>query len=69
MNGFILPCSQLHHLGEAVLECLELDTRQRQQIGTAGRDRIQSEFSLDSEKARLQALLECINLEVSGADG
>ncbi len=69
VNGFILPCSQLHRLGEAVLECLELDTRQRQQIGMAGRDRIQSEFSLDSEKARLQALLECINLEVSGADG
>ena len=69
VNGFILPCSQLHHLGEAVLECLELDTSQRQQIGMAGRDRIQSEFSLDSEKARLQALLERINVAVSGADG
>ncbi|MBD0345001.1 MAG: glycosyltransferase family 4 protein [Coleofasciculus sp. Co-bin14] len=62
VNGFILPCSQLHHLGEAVLECLELDAEQRQRIGKAGRDRIQLEFSLDAEKARLQRLLEGIRI-------
>jgi glycosyltransferase involved in cell wall biosynthesis len=58
VNGFVLPCSQLHHLGEAVGECLELEADQRYQIGMAGRDRIRSEFSLDAEKARLQSVLD-----------
>jgi glycosyltransferase involved in cell wall biosynthesis len=62
VNGFMLPCSQLHHLGEAVLECLELDAEIRHKIGMAGRGCIQSEFSLDVEKARLQIVLDRVGI-------
>lgn len=62
VNGFVLPCSQLHHLGEAVLECLELDPQVRHKIGIAGRDRVKSEFSLHAETARLQTILDRIGL-------
>jgi glycosyltransferase involved in cell wall biosynthesis len=62
-HGFILPCSQLHRLGEAVLECLELDAQVRRKIGKAGRIRVKSEFSPDAEKARLQALLDKVGIK------
>lgn len=57
-NGFLLPRSHLHRLGEAVLECLELDPAVREEIGKAGRDRILTEHFLDREKLQLQILLE-----------
>lgn len=63
LNGFILPCSQLHRLGEAVLECLELDAEVRQEIGKAGRIRIKSEFSPEAEKSRLQTLLNKVGIK------
>jgi len=56
-HGFIIERFHLHRLGEAVLECLELEPAIRQQIVAAGRDRIQAEFSLEQEKSRLQAVL------------
>ena len=56
-QGFIIERFHLHRLGEAVLECLDLNPAIRQQIITAGRDRIQAEFSLEQEKIGLQAVL------------
>lgn len=57
-NGFIIPRSQLHRLGEAVLECLDLDPAIRRQIRIAARNRILIEFSLLQEKWRLQTVIE-----------
>lgn len=56
-NGF-LPRFQLHRLGEAVLECLDLDPAMRNQIGMAARDRILTDFSLLQEKRRLQTVID-----------
>jgi glycosyltransferase involved in cell wall biosynthesis len=57
-NGFIIGRSHLQRLGEAVLECLDLDLEVRREIGLAGCDRIQTEFSIEQEKLRLQEVLE-----------
>ncbi len=57
-SGFLLPRSQLHRLGEAVLECLDLAPSTRRQIGMAGRDRILAEFSLRHENQRLQTVID-----------
>ena len=59
-NGFIVPLHQLHRLGEAVLEFLELETAIRCQIGKAARDRIITEFSLQQEKLRLQTVIDLL---------
>ena len=59
-NGFIVPRHQLHRLGEAVLEFLELETAIRRQIGKAARDRIITEFSLQQEKLRLQTVIDLL---------
>jgi glycosyltransferase involved in cell wall biosynthesis len=56
-NGFIVERPYLHRLGEAVLECLDLPEEVREQIRRAAGDRIQSEYSLEREKLRLQAVL------------
>lgn len=56
-NGFLLPRSQLHQLGDAVLECLDLSPSIRSQISLSARDRILSDFSLEPEKFRLQVLI------------
>jgi L-malate glycosyltransferase len=58
VDGFLLPRQQLNYLGEAVLEYLKLDLSTQNRIQKSARDRIVSEFSLKSEKVRLQALLE-----------
>jgi glycosyltransferase involved in cell wall biosynthesis len=57
-NGFLLPRFQLHKLGEAVLECLDLEPEMRSQIGIAARDRILAEFSLVQEQHRLQTAID-----------
>jgi glycosyltransferase involved in cell wall biosynthesis len=56
-TGFLLPRSQLHYLGEAVLECLSLDAEVRHAIATAARHQIQSDYSLVQEKNQLQGLI------------
>ncbi|MBD2448395.1 glycosyltransferase [Nostoc sp. FACHB-152] len=57
-NGFILPRSQLHHLGEAVLEFLTMPILEKNQITQAARDRILSEYSIAQEQRRLQILID-----------
>lgn len=57
-TGFLLPRSQLHHLGEAVLECLSQPLAERQQMGERACDRIRTHFSLTQEQTQLKALLQ-----------
>ncbi len=56
-NGFVLPRSHLHRLGEAVLEYLAMTTEEKKQISQAARDRILTEYSLAQEKLQLQTLI------------
>jgi L-malate glycosyltransferase len=56
-NGFILPRSQLHKLGEAVLECLSMPVGVKNAIVQAASDRILNEYSLAQEQQLLQTLL------------
>ncbi len=56
-TGFIIERSHLHKLGEAILECLELDTSIGQVIKQAGRERILADFSPAQEQASLQAVI------------
>ncbi|WP_242048537.1 MULTISPECIES: glycosyltransferase family 4 protein [Nostocaceae] len=57
-DGFILPRSQLHKLGEAVLECLTMPSTIKSQITQAARDRILKEYSIPQEQQRLQIVLD-----------
>ncbi|BAY17629.1 group 1 glycosyl transferase [Anabaenopsis circularis NIES-21] len=57
-NGFMMPRSQLHKLGEAVLECLAMPSTIKSQITQAARDRILQEYSIAQEQQRLQAVIE-----------
>ncbi|WP_017654031.1 glycosyltransferase family 4 protein [Fortiea contorta] len=56
-NGFILGRSQLHRLGEAVLECLAMSAEAKNLVKQAARDRILSQYSIDQEKLQLHALI------------
>jgi glycosyltransferase involved in cell wall biosynthesis len=58
VNGFLLPRSQLHRLGEAVLEYLALPQTERQQISKVAQARVQSHFSLAQEKHQLEQILQ-----------
>ncbi|MBD2206418.1 glycosyltransferase family 4 protein [Calothrix sp. FACHB-1219] len=56
-DGFLLPRSQLHKLGKAVLEYLTLTDEEKNHISQAARDRILTEYSLAQEKLQLQTLI------------
>lgn len=60
-TGFLLPRAQLHHLGDAILECLELDPNDRQAIGQAAHHHIKHHYSLMQEREQLQALLDRVS--------
>ncbi|OCQ99585.1 glycosyl transferase family 1 [Nostoc sp. MBR 210] len=57
-DGFIVPRSQLHKLGEAVLECLTMPSAIKSQITQAARDRILKEYSIAQEQQRLQIVID-----------
>ena len=57
-NGFLVPRSQLNHLGAMVLEVLGLEPTTRQQIGIAARDRILRHYSLEREQQDLQRVID-----------
>ncbi|MBW4641902.1 MAG: glycosyltransferase family 4 protein [Goleter apudmare HA4340-LM2] len=59
-NGFILPRSHLHKLGEAVLEFLAFLPAEKDKIKQAARDRILLEYSLEQEKLQLQTLINSL---------
>ncbi|MGB7414571.1 MAG: glycosyltransferase [Thermosynechococcaceae cyanobacterium] len=56
-TGFLLMRSQLHQLGYAILECLDLPLKQRQAIGQQARHYVQSKHGLEREAILLQNLL------------
>lgn len=57
VNGFVIPKAQLHNLGKAILEVLNLEDSQREVIATAARERVVECFHDDVEAARLGLLL------------
>lgn len=57
-NGFLLPRSQLHRLGEAVLECLTMPVAEKNRVIQAASDRILDEYSLTQEQQRLQTVID-----------
>ena len=56
-QGFILPRSQLHRLGDAVLDVLSLSDAEREQIGANARSHICQHYSLAQEQDFLKHLL------------
>lgn len=59
-NGFLLPRSHLHKLGEAVLECLAVPMQQRNRIQQAARDRILTNYSISQEQQQLKGVMESL---------
>ncbi|BAY13921.1 glycosyltransferase family 4 protein [Calothrix sp. NIES-2098] len=57
-NGFVLPRSHLHKLGDAVLEFLAMTREDKNRISQAASDRILLEYSLAQEKLQLQTLID-----------
>ncbi len=57
-DGFIVSKSQLHRLGEAILEVLSLPDSERQRIGAAARSRVLTEFNSEQERERLRAVVD-----------
>ncbi|BAB77684.1 glycosyltransferase [Anabaena sp. FACHB-709] len=59
-NGFLLPRSHLHKLGEAVLECLQMPAGEKNCIQQAARDRILTKYSISQEQQQLQVVIDCL---------
>lgn len=59
-TGFIVPCAQLHHLGDMVLECLE--QADLADIGHNAGAHIRQQFSQQQERLQLTKLLHCLGL-------
>ncbi|MEA5568262.1 glycosyltransferase family 4 protein [Anabaena sp. UHCC 0399] len=57
-NGFLLSRSQLHKLGEAVLECLAMPLEEKNRVQQAARDRILTTHSITQEKQQLQTVID-----------
>lgn len=62
-TGFLLPRSQLHRLGEAVLEYLALPVADRMAIGHAANAWVRLHHSPQQEQQQLQQLLTKISIE------
>ena len=60
-DGFLLPRHDLHKLGEAVIELLDVDNAERERIGRAGRERLKSAYSPAHEEEALRQLLAHIS--------
>lgn len=58
VSGFVISKSQLHHLGVAILEVLNLDDQAKETIATAAIARIKECFQADVEAKRLAALFQ-----------
>lgn len=59
-DGFLIPKSQLHRLGEACLEVIGLPIEERQQLGRAARTRVLREFTAGDEQRRLAEVLRLV---------
>ena len=56
-QGFLLPRSQLHNLGEAVLEVLALPDAEQKKVREGARSHLQQHYALEQEHQFLQDLL------------
>lgn len=54
-TGWVLSRHHLHRLGEALQEVLELPGERREEVGAAGRRRVQAEFTPERERRELEA--------------
>lgn len=61
-NGFILPKSHLHRLGEAIVDVLSLSSERRHQVGQAAREKMLTHFTASRERTDLQNAMA--NLQV-----
>ena len=57
VHGFLIPKTQLHRLGEAIGEVLDLPDSEHAAIAEAARQRVVDEFQSEVEATRLTALL------------
>ncbi len=60
VDGIIVPRWQLHRLGEAVMEWLDVDDGERLRIRRAARERVMKEFSYEGERSTLMKLLDSV---------
>jgi len=66
-TGFIVRRAELHRLGEAAIELLDLDAAARDRIGMAARAHVAGAHAPDREIASLQGLLESLGLRAGMA--
>lgn len=59
-TGWVLPRSQLHHLGDAILDCLSLSIDERRQMGQQARQFVQAHHTLTQERMQLEQLIHAI---------
>lgn len=59
-TGFLIPKSQLHRLGEAIVEVLDLSAAERSVIGRQARQRVLDDFHAEAEARRLAELLQSL---------
>lgn len=57
-NGFLLPRSQLHRLGSAILEYLAMPLENQKMITAAASSYICDRYSLEQEKLELEGIIE-----------
>ena len=62
VSGFIVKRSHLHRLGEATLEYLNLDPRDRQTMGQKASEHIATHFTLEREQTMLKELMSKLSL-------
>ncbi len=57
-NGVIVPRWQLHRLGDAVLEWLDVGSEHRIKVRRAARERAMEQFTFEGERRQLQSVIE-----------
>ncbi len=64
VNGFVMPRAQLHNLGLAVIEALDLEQGQINTIRTNARLAIEEKHSIEVERNAITQILSCLNIRV-----
>lgn len=59
-TGWLLPRSQLHRLGDAILDSLSLSAEERQQMGQRARQFVQTRHALIQERTQLEQLMRAL---------
>ncbi len=59
-SGFIVPRAQLHRLGEAILEILDLPESEQRNLGREARRRVEDHYDGSREEKELAALLSSL---------